>query len=412
VTTALAIRVALAEHAHDRTAMQRLVQRPEVERLRRVPEERLHLATAVTRTLGLGAARADLDAVCADATVAPSSKTHVDACSFAGLAGLAGGREQALTGAASAELDLLPKLPLPIVMVSVDGLPPAPFIVDSGAAGLALSKSYCDAHGIRYLASAARVSRDAAGGDVPLYPAMLDTLDAGGLRVENVQSVVIALPPNLRVGGILGPHHAFAGALVELDLRADKLRVHRGEADDDWARGVGEPVHRAPLVWDDGNILVRATLDGRVTGLLNFDTGATGSIVTLEVARQLGHVVDRAQATESVSITRHASFPPFDALVQLADGGAEEASLTPIERRQPEADASAVERLGNVGVPWMRGRRIAISADGRTLLYTDRKTADPAPAAAPSPPPGPVGSQGAIDASAARRSSEAAARAP
>ena len=72
------------------------------------------------------------------------------------------------------------------------------------------------------------VSHDAGGNEVPLFPAWINTLTAGDLRVENLQGVVIELPPNLRVGGIVAPQRAFAGALVEIDFRALKVRVDRG----------------------------------------------------------------------------------------------------------------------------------------------------------------------------------------
>lgn len=371
--TALAIRVAIAAHAHDADAMRAALRHPGLTRLREQPSERARLGMALATTLGLGEARADLDAVCQSASLPPSSKERVDACSLAALGAVANGRTASFSGAPSVELDLLPKVPIPIVMLSVNGLPPEPFIIDTGAAGIALSKTYCDRVGIPYLKDAGRITHN-GGAEVPLFPAWIDRLDAKGMQVANLDAVVIALPPNLKIGGIVAPHRAFAGTLVELDLRGDKLRVRRDLSDDAWASALGEPAQRVPLTWDDGNMLVPTRLDDRVRGFFNFDTGAVESTVTLETATKLGHAVEQAQAVDSVSIARLRSFPPFDATIGLGQGAAESARLVPIEpaERRSGNDGSVLQRLGNIGIPWMKGRRLAISPNGRTLLYTER----------------------------------------
>ncbi len=366
---ALSIRIALADLTHDRQAMTALLHHPALSRLRNDVEARARLASALALTVGVTAAKADLEAVCAASSLPVGSRQRVDACSMAAVADMAAGRERTFAGEENVELDFLPKVPIPIVMLAVNELPPAPFVIDTGAAGVALSKAYCDQHGIAYRRDAARITHDASGADIPIFPTWLDSLDAKGLRAVGVDAIVIELPPNLRVGGIVGPHRAFAGALVELDLRADKLRIRRSSAIDAWAKELAEPVRRAPLVWDDGNVFVRARLDDRLSGFMNFDTGAAGSVVPLETATALGRTIDRARATDSVSITRHASFPSFSATLAVGDETAVvREALTPIERKG--SDHTRIGPIGNVGITWMRGRRIAISPDGRTLAYT------------------------------------------
>ena len=357
------VRVISAAQAHDPAAMRAALERPETQALRGDPTLRSALAQAIAGVLGLAAAAPDFQAICADPSAHPTD--HQDACAGAALAAL--GPPASTSGDAGAELAFLPKLPIPIVIGALSGVEGAPLIIDTGAAGTALSKAFCESHHLPYLADKPQRSEDAGGAPVALWPMRLASLQVGGYLREGLPAVVIELPPNLKVGAILAPQRSFEGSLVELDFRQNRLRILREQRIEDWVKEVAEPVHQAALAWDGGNIFVRARIDDRLEGWMNFDSGAAGSILTLEAVERLGRTVDKSAASVSTSIEKHAAFPPFSAELQLGDGPADAVQLTPIERRPT---VRALRPIGNLGVPWMRGRRIALAPDGRSIWYT------------------------------------------
>lgn len=363
---ALTLRAALAEHRHDVQAMQAVLDDPGIGALRASAGHRASLAFAVSGVLGPAAALEDLTATCSASTVAITADERSKACGRAALGRRLKDHPRTLEGA-DVELDILPKIAIPIVLLSVNGLPPEPFIVDTGAAGTVIAKAYADRAQIPYSAEYAEVSHDAAGGEVRVIPTMVSSLGGKDWSISNVEAVVIELPPNFKIGGIIAPHRAFAGALIELDQRAKKLRVHRTLTLDAWATGLGEPTFRSPLIWDGGNVFVYARLGEATAGFMNFDTGAAGSVITLETAKRLGQTIDLTKAVEAMSVTKHASYPAFEEKIAFGDDPGSTDALVPIERK-PRSDA--LEPIGNVGESWLKGRRVAIAPDGRSIAFT------------------------------------------
>ena len=364
---ALSLRVASAAFRHDVPGMVSLAGDPALAALRADAESRAWLGDVLATSLGLAAGRADLAAACGAAPGALSDETRAEACSRAAVAKAAEGTATRLGGARSATAPWFPKVPIPIVMMSLEGRPAEPFVVDTGAAGLALSKAYCDRVGIPYL-SEARTTTDASGQGVRIQPVLVRRMSLGDLQVNDLEGVVIEFPPQLKVAGIVAPQQVFRGALVEIDGRANRLVVDRDRDLAAWKAEVAEPVQSTELVWEGGNVYVRANLDGKLSGFWNFDTGAAGSVIALSALERLGRTVERSAAEESLSIHRHASFPPFDGALAVGEGPAVGTPIVPIERR-PDAQAM-LDRVGNVGQSWMRGRRMALSPDGRTLAFT------------------------------------------
>jgi predicted aspartyl protease len=355
------ILVNLAEQKHDAAAMRALRSSDDAKALRADAAAKKRLADATRTTLGLWEAKGDYN----------------EGDGFAELAKQLTGPTR-LEGASSAELPLLAKVPIPVVMLSVDGKPPAAFIVDTGAAGLALNKAYCDRVGIPYLKDHPRTTHDGGGNLVTIFPAYVSSLSAQELAARDVEAVVIDLPPNFQIGGILSPQRVFGGALFELDFRDQKIRIQRDVTPEQWSATLGEAVERTPLTWDDGNVFVRVKLDQKVEGYMIFDSGASQTVVMTPVAEQLGHPIDPAKAIDSLSVTHHAAYPDITVEVTVEGGPPFKDTVAPIEHKAyPHLFDPP---LGNVGMSWMKGRRLALTPDGRTLLYTaPRGTLTPPP---------------------------------
>jgi predicted aspartyl protease len=344
-------RINAAEWAHDAAAVRTLRAGPDAEALRADAAAKKRLADATRTTLGLWEAKGDYDAADGYALLAQQ---------FTG--------PTRFEGASSAELAMIPKVPIPVVMLSVNGKAPAAFIVDTGAAGLALNKGYCDRVGIPYLKDHPRTTHDGGGNPVEILPAYISTLSAQELTVRDLEAVVIDLPPNFQIGGIVSPQRVFAGALFELDLRDNKIRILRDVSGEQWAQQLGEPIEQTPLSWDDGNVFVHVKLDGTVEGAMIFDSGASQTVIMTPIAEKLGHKIDPAKAIDSMSVTKHAAYPDVDVEVTVAGGTPFKDKVAPIEHK---AYAHLVEHpIGNVGMSWMKGRKLAFTPDGRTLLYT------------------------------------------
>jgi hypothetical protein len=363
------VRVAVAAQRHDAAALQAVLASPAARALRGDPTWRAKLATALAWTVGPAAAAEEDEAVCAGPALPPTSKARRDACARAALARAARGQPRTFEGADEAAVDLLQGPPLPIVLASVNGLRPEPFIVDTGAATSVLSKAYCDRAGIPYLAEHAHPAEDAGASPVTLYPALVGSLALGGVTVKSWTAEVIALPENFKIGGILAPQDTLRGVVSELDMRARKLRIHRSQTIEQWAAALGEPASSFEPVWDTGNLYVHARVGDGVEGLLNFDTGAAGSLLHLGVAKKLGYV-PTGEVKEGLSAGgKHRVFAPFEALLSVAGSAPVRARFVPVDR-SPRA---GIARMGNLGLPWLTGRRMAISPDGRRILFTGVK---------------------------------------
>ncbi|HEY3446321.1 MAG TPA: hypothetical protein VGK67_08140 [Myxococcales bacterium] len=223
---------------------------------------------------------------------------------------------------AQTEVKLELEVPLPIVLVSVDGKPKQPFILDTGAGVTVVS---C--------------------GETPTGPTTLSTLAFGGMVFRDVAAQCAAIPKGLGAEGILSPQDAFRGALVELDGRALAVRLYRDLDQAGWRSLLAEPVHAVPLAWSDGLATVETRIGESSTLAMRLDSGAGGCGLPRAELDRLGHVgKDEVTLALAVGDSR-----PGREQVFLLDGP------------------------GSLGFPWFIGRRAALSADRKTLLFTDRR---------------------------------------
>jgi hypothetical protein len=166
-----------------------------------------------------------------------------------------------------------------LLPVSVNGAPPATFILDTGAAGTPMAAEYAKKAGI---VSSGKTQAKGAGGTVDVGVATKVRFETGGLTFLPERTPLIPLEPvSLRGGrpisGVLG-YEAFDRAIVAVDYAGGGVTFHDPHNFTPPAGAVSVPLHfnhRIPL------IDVRLTLpDGRVLpARLVVDTGAGSGLV-------------------------------------------------------------------------------------------------------------------------------------
>jgi len=220
-------------------------------------------------------------------------------------------------------VELETRVALPVVLASIDGGPPRPFVLDTGAATSFLP----------------------AGAQAPPGSTTLRSLRVGGLTFRDVPAQRAELPADFPAAGILSPQQAFRGALVELDGRALALRLYRDLDEAGWRAQVGEPVHAVALRWaEDGTPVVDASVAGRPLAL-RLDLGAGACTLPRVELDRLGFA---GRDEVSVPVAVGASRPGTEQVF-------------------------ALEGPGAVGFPWFLGRRAALTADRAILLFTERR---------------------------------------
>ena len=170
---------------------------------------------------------------------------------------------------------------LPLARISVNGLEPAWFIVDTGAEASVIDTEWAEKLG---LGTGEEVEVSAAGGTVDAYvvPGATLTLDGatpGGAELRDVTLVAVPLAGlaaslGRPLGGVLGSE-LFAQYVVEFDYAEGALRLHKPETYR--YEGAGEVL---PLLIEDDTPFVRTIIeraDGQLTEAeLLLDTGNSG----------------------------------------------------------------------------------------------------------------------------------------
>ncbi|MBI5545669.1 MAG: retropepsin-like domain-containing protein [Deltaproteobacteria bacterium] len=351
LVASLLARLRLGERRHDAALLRLLAGDPRIELLLARAEWKDELARALFWTVGPAEALPFYESLCASG--------NTESCALSSLTRLASRRPREVSGERRARVELLTRIPLPMVPLSVNGGPPADFIVDSGASLTVLDRSFCERQGIPYLKEHPRT-----GGNLAYFPAFLDQLSFGGIVVSGVVANVTDLPAELKVAGILSLQDAFKGLLVELDGRALALSVYRDLDEAGWRDLAGELTHVEPLQWSDGRLFARGRLGREVAGLFQLDLGAGASMVSPRVAHRLGHRLLAPAQGEP---------PRVAARFALGDEvRARREELAIVE--DPVAPAAGgPEALGTIGFGWAIGRRLALAPDGTRLLFTEAR---------------------------------------
>ena len=98
-----------------------------------------------------------------------------------------------------------------------------PVVVDTGATMVALSSDTARRLGIMPAQSAFRVSVSTANGTLTAAPVMLNEVRVGGIRVENVQAVII--PGGVLSVSLLGM--TFLSRLQQFEMAGGQLTLHQ-----------------------------------------------------------------------------------------------------------------------------------------------------------------------------------------
>jgi predicted aspartyl protease len=352
----------LAERAHDRALLPDLAQAPD-------PRARLSIVHALYSIGGLQQAASHLEETCAHGLPAAVQALH---CVLQEQAHLARGQELYVSEAGEVSAALLPGAPVPLVTAGIDDHEPAVFIIDTGAAASVLSRSYCDREGIAYSTRVIRTAVDSAGRAVSLYPAVVDRVQIGGLVVRNVPLFVMDFPPQLSIAGIIQPLDTWRSYSVELDGPAQLIRISRTTDLDAWKRSVGQPVYASPLIWVGTNVFVQARV-AEQAGWFLLDSGASDNSLTAEFSRRIGKEPDGDLAAESVTAAgRNQDRGRLTAAVSLGGSPARDATFS--VRHGSPVDPEVLiplERAGALGNDWLRGRRVLLAADGRSIQFND-----------------------------------------
>jgi tetratricopeptide (TPR) repeat protein len=203
------------------------------------------------------------------------------------------------------EVTRLPMLhvdPLPVVQVSVNGLPPEPVFFDTGASSLGVWPELAEEAGLREVATR---EGGIGGAPVTLHLGVLDSLRVGDIEVRNLPVVWTdghrELAPTLwdgskprgTIGTVLFYHFLttldYANRSLILRRKTDEqLKAFQAEAHDAGADSM--PFWLAPTHF----LFARGTLNGHGPKMCLVDTGGSGIGVSAseEMAQEVGFEID------------------------------------------------------------------------------------------------------------------------
>jgi hypothetical protein len=332
------------------------------------------LARALYWTGGVAEAKAALSAACSDNRLPLDSPERARACAVLAFDDLAAGKPMNHV-TASGQGVFLDKQKLFIAMIAVNGNPPEPFIVDTGAPMMVISKRYADRVKIAYRTDVADRSSDAAGKPVVLSPTVLTSLKWGGIEIETVPAYVLELPENFKVGGILAPQDVLRGTPFEIDGPGRALRSLPEQTSEAWMKGISGRTHQAPLHWNGGNFFVDA--QGADLPSLTFllDSGAGGNGVCEEALQKHGKSLDGGvEGNSATAAGSHRVRAGITGAIAVASDSPQTGEL--FVAPCPRDDEDSIEKAGYVGAPWFWSRRVFFPIDRRSIAFTE---AAPAP---------------------------------
>jgi len=269
------------------------------------------------------------------------------------------GRAPSVLSAGSVALDLTHGLPL--VKARVDDRAEGWFVLDSGAPHALLAEAWVQRNGLALVSGIAHHVEDGSGNQIDAVTTRVGSVALGAVA-RDVPAIVAALPPGLEVAGILSPLDLFPEHAIAFDFAQGRLTVSDGLVAERYA---------VPLFWEAGVPLLPARAMGRPAFLM-LDTGAGGEILCEDFARTVDLVASARATTNSAA----GEIP-----IGLADDVAFAVSDSPEELlpiaikpcRSSGPDVNYIGQDGLLGMGWMRGRRLLVSANRRGLSFSDRE---------------------------------------
>jgi hypothetical protein len=358
------VQVYAAEEKHDLDGLLRLRQAAASD-----PKAAAELAVAIYWVANVAEAKEDLASACRDERLPADSSERIRACATLRFNDLAPG--QSFNHLRSGgQGPLLEKVGLLLAMVSVNGLPPEPFIVDTGAPTTVISRRFADRVKLAYPTDIAAQSHDGAGIAVKLFPAVLSSLKWGEIEVENVPAHVLELPENFKIGGILSPQDMLRGMAFEVDGPGHQVRTLDTQQAAAWAAGAGHPVHEVPLRWAGGNLLVDSRANELVSLPFLLDSGAGHSGLCEEALRAQGASLDGGVEASSATAAGHSQVRSgISGTLRVGDEPAHPTSL--FVTACPGDGSAQLSKSGYVGRTWFSERRVYFPSDRRRLLFTE-----------------------------------------
>jgi len=314
-------------------------------------------ALALFWTEGASSAKAWLTASCNDPRLPTSDSKRKKACAHLTFAAVSDANHLKTGGRGP----FLPGQKLFIAMVSINGLPAEPFIVDTGAPMSVISKRYAERVGLPFNTASMHLAEDAAGTKVELFPTVLDSVTWGEIVVEHVPVQVLQLPDNFKVGGLIAPQDLLRGTAFEMDGPSASLRTLDGAAFE-------SSLERVPLLWDEGNLFVMTEAASLASLPYLLDSGAGGNGVCDEALATSGASLDggsgaasgTAGGTQAVRVGLSAPFRV----------GREAPAPTSLFTASCPRRDSGLQKSGYVGAPWFWQRRVFFPADRKTLSFS------------------------------------------
>lgn len=355
-------KLVIAQRRHDSAALLRIAAGSDGVLLRRDPQRHLLLARSLRFTLGVPAAAQEFESLCSCPDNAHGLAIE-DACAMARLARL-GTPPQSLQFDGAAEIPIKLQQGLTTIKASVNELPPAIFILDTGAPSSILNRAYCRRVGLPCPEDGGRTARDAAGNPMELVPMRVDRLGFDGLVIRNWLVEAAMLSPNFQVAGVLSVFDTFQGSSFELDFAAMRLRA--GASVEPPERGSWSALRHT---WDGGKCFLWALINGAAEGWFLLDSGAAGNLVTPALATLLYPGREETETISSpVAAGRMAVQTGFTAKLKVEGAQESEEKFSIAELRADPDELLPLETHGVLGMPWMQGQRLFFPASRQQVL--------------------------------------------
>ena len=298
---------------------------------------------------------------CAQTKVAAHARGDLERC----VKGCDTTHEHALMLAAS----------LPIVMASVHGSEPTPFIVDTGASRNLVTTAFAAQHGIKPI-EGTQQKVQSPGGLLDASMALVD-VEFGGVRVERVTVIVLDLPIEF-VGGLISPQSMLHQVATEFDLRGMRLVTSPARVDDPTLASL-------PLRLTNHIPFIQVAAHGRREVPVVVDTGANSTSLSTTWEALKGQDVGRgAQTSAAVAGGKKSLGWEMTSDIQAKAGDLSWTMERPTieDHSGKEPKRYSITPHGRVGVDMMMGRRFLLDMPGRQVSFSKTSKLAPWPVGA------------------------------
>ncbi|MBW2731314.1 MAG: aspartyl protease family protein [Deltaproteobacteria bacterium] len=238
--------------------------------------------------------------------------------------------------------------PSPVVMASVNGKPPMPFLVDSGASTSVLTKRYAASIGVAPIPSA-HYRVNSPGGLISADRA-LASLKVGSVHLANVPFAIIDLPFG-NIAGLISPHDAYGAFRTRFDFRAFTFTIAPSKKRD-------EPkLASLPLRIAEGNPHIWVAFGKRPSRPLTLDTGAVNTTLTLALAKLGDKIPLRGESRLAAAGGKSAKSWQTTATLEARAGELQWKTVRPVLFSPVHAeDYDAFRKFGLLGMDFLMGR--------------------------------------------------------